>query len=157
MGPVRGGFHYDEEPNVYLQVSGESDVLLVHPDYVRAFSAGLRSRQPPSLADLARDPFLRQIPTHFFHMRPGDAVTFPGGTYHMVMAQTFDRLALNFFFMPKWRKLEVLDHDWYSSERRGPLGDERLALRQLWARTLVRLYEDTGKAVIYMGEKNEYL
>ncbi|CAK0897912.1 unnamed protein product [Prorocentrum cordatum] len=157
MGPVRGGFHYDEEPNVYVQVSGESDLLLIHPDYVKAYSAGLRIRQPPSLAELAKDPFLRRIPMHLFHMKPGEAVTFPGGTYHMILAQTFDRLAVNFFFMPTWRKLEVLDSDWYSSERREPGGNERLALRQLWARTLVRLYEETGKGVIFMGEKLEYL
>eukprot|EP00415_Alexandrium_ostenfeldii_P003568 UN3568 len=71
------------------------------------------------------------------------------------MAQTHDRIALNWFFIPGWRKMEYNPADWYSIEAKR--SRKRLALRQLWARTLTRMYEDTGKGIVYMGTKLEYI
>jgi len=157
MGPIRGAFHFDEEPNIYVQLSGASDVFLIPPSHVDIYTRGARFRDLPSREELLRDPVLKTVPIILFRMRPGDAVTFPGRTFHLFVAQTQDRLAVNFFFLPRWRRLECSADDWYSREAREPRGLERLALRQLWARSFVRLYEETGRGIIFMGEKNEYI
>jgi len=157
MGPIRGGFHYDEEANIYVQLSGESDVFLIPPSHVNLYTNGLRHKDLPSREELEHDLHVRKVPFHFLHMKPGNAITFPGRGFHLFVAQSINRLAVNLFFLPRWKKMMYDDADWYTSEFKYPLGPERLALRQLWARTFVRLYEELGEAVIYMGQKNEYI
>lgn len=51
--------------------------------------------------------------------------------------------------------MEYTPADWYTEEAARSL--PRLALRQLWSRTLARLFDDTGRGVIYMGTKLEYV
>jgi len=157
MGPVRGGFHYDEEANVYIQLSGESDTFLIPQSHVDMFSQGQRNKNLPRREEVEMDPWMKRVPFHLHRLKPGEGLVFPGRTFHLFLAQSYNRLAINFFFMPKWRKMEYTKYDWYSQVAAEPQGTARLALRQLWARTLVRLYEETGKGVIFMGEKNEYI
>jgi len=159
MGTTPGGFHFDEEANVYVQLTGESFAFLVPQNFTDVMTGGQRhpwkSEGLPSRSMLAADPLLREIPIYFVHLRPGDGITLQGRAYHRFMAQTQDRIALNWFFMPRWRHMEYTPADWYSREAQRSL--PRLALRQLWARTLVRLWDEAGKGVIYMGTKLEYL
>lgn len=157
MGPIRGGFHYDEEANVYVQLSGESDVFLVPQNFTDKVSGGMRRFELPSREMLERDTRWKGIPLHMIRLKPGDGLTFPGRTFHLFLAQTYDRVAVNFFFLPKFRQMEYTEADWYAREARAPQGEARLAVRQLWARAFVRLYEKTGKGIVFMGEKNEYL
>jgi len=158
IGSVRGGFHYDEEANVYVQLSGESDVILIPQNYTDYTSGGVRHLGSIFCKKVQEQyNHTKNIPMHVFRLKPGDAITFPGRTYHWFLAQTPDRLALNFFFIPKWRRMEYHDADWYSQEAKPKNGLQRLAVRQLWARSFVRLYNETDKGIIFMGMKNEYI
>merc|ERR1712083_910621 len=111
---------------------------------------GGANRHPPypTYQYLTADPYIRTVPIHLIHLRPGDGLTFSGRTYHGVHALTHDRVALNFFFVPRWRKMEYTQASWYTKEAAASL--ERLALRQLWARSFSRLYDESGKGVIFM-------
>mmetsp|Transcript_91293 Transcript_91293/g.212352 ORF Transcript_91293/g.212352 Transcript_91293/m.212352 type:complete len:426 (-) Transcript_91293:80-1357(-) len=157
MGALRGGFHYDEEANIYVQLTGEADVWLIPQNYTLQTSGGTRTWNPPSTAALEQDPYLKELPFHLFRLRPGDGVLFPAFSYHLVCAQSPERVALNFFFMPRWRRMEYSEADWYSQEAKRPLGLERLAVRQLWIRSLARLWDEKGRGLIVNAGKNEYL
>merc|ERR1712217_266608 len=146
--------HYDEEPNFYVHLSGEMNLVVIHPNFTDVSFGGSRHPSMPSFESYKSDPYLKQVPFHLVRMRPGDGITFPSRAYHWASAVKHDRVALNFFFIPKWRRMEYVASDWYSREAEKSL--ERLAMRQLWARTLSRLYDDTGKAIIFMGTKLEY-
>merc|ERR1712048_648318 len=68
MGPVRGGFHYDEEANIYIQLSGESDVFLIPQGHVDIFTSGLRHKNLPRREELESDPIMRKVPFHLFRL-----------------------------------------------------------------------------------------
>jgi len=159
LGATPGGFHYDEEANVYVQLSGHSFAFLVPQNWTEYFTGAIRhpwgSGGLPGISELEKDPKLRDVPVFLIPIGPGEGITLQSRTYHRFMAQTFDRIALNWFFIPRWRKMEYTPADWYSIEANRSL--HRLALRQLWARTLTRVYEDTGRGIIYMGTKLEYI
>jgi len=159
FGPTPGGFHFDEEANVYVQLSGESFAFIAPQNFTDTMTGSIRhpwgSKGLPSRATIEADPVLKEIPIYFVHLRPGDALTVQGRAYHRFMAQTQDRVSLNWFFIPRWRRMEYTPADWYSKE--AARSRTRLALRQLWARTLVHVYERHGKGLIYMGTKLEYL
>mmetsp|Transcript_52178 Transcript_52178/g.167181 ORF Transcript_52178/g.167181 Transcript_52178/m.167181 type:complete len:562 (-) Transcript_52178:50-1735(-) len=159
MGGTAGGFHYDEEANIYVQLTGETYAFLVPQNYTDAFTGAIRhpwgSVGLPSREEFERDPYLKQVPVYLVHLGPGDGITLQGRTYHRFMAHTQDRIALNWFFIPGWRKMEYNPADWYSVEAERSL--ERLATRQLWARTLSRAFDNDGTGVIYMGNKLEYV
>jgi len=157
MGPLRGGFHYDEEANIYVQMTGESDVWLVHQNYTNPVSGGRRTFDPPSREALAKDPFLREIPWHVFRLKPGDGIVFPAYNYHLVCSQSADRVALNFFYFPRFRRMEYSEVDWYAQEAKRHRGVERLAVRQLWMRTFARLWDERGISVVFNAGKNELL
>jgi len=159
MGSTPGGFHYDEEANVYVQLSGVTVAILVPQNWTDYFTGAVRhpwgSQGLPGWQELEKDPDMKNVPIYLVPLRPGDGVTLHGRTYHRFMAQTHDRIALNWFFIPGWRKMEYTPADWYSIEAaKSPV---RLAIRQLWARTIAKLYDDTGMGVVYMGTKLEYL
>jgi len=159
LGATAGGFHYDEEANVYVQLSGETFAFLVPQNYTDAFTGAVRhpwsSAGLPGWQELERDPWLKNVPIYLVHLRPGDGITLQSRTYHRFMAQTADRVSLNWFFIPKWRKMEYNPSDWYAQEAERSL--ERLAMRQLWARSLKKVFDDTGRGLVYMGTKLEYL
>lgn len=159
MGSTPGGFHYDEEANVYIQLTGESFAFVVPQNLTDVMTGSQRhpwgSAGLPSRSALAEDPLLKEVPIYMVHLRPGDGITLQGRAYHRFMAQTQDRVALNWFFIPRWRRMEYTPADWYSKEAQRSL--PRLALRQLWARTLSGLWDQDGRGVIYMGGKLEYL
>lgn len=146
------GLHYDEEPNFYVHLSGEMNLVVIHPNFTDVAFGGSRHPSMPRFDE--PDPYLARVPLHLVRMRPGDGITFPGRAYHWASAVKYDRVALNCFFIPRWRRMEYLESDWYSREARA--SPVRLALRQLWARTLARLYDETGRAIIFMGTKLEY-
>merc|ERR1712110_1319788 len=143
------------EPNVYVQLRGETDVLLIPQNFSDVSFGSMRLAHMPALDDVKQDPWWRKIAVPICHLSPGDGVTFPGHTYHMFATGDTERIAMNFFFIPRWRKMEYTPYDWYSVESSESM--ERLALRQLWARSFVRLYEDTGLGPIFIGAKLEYL
>lgn len=159
MGPTPGGFHYDEEANVYLQLTGYTLAFLVPQNYTSFFTGAIRhpwgSSGLPNRQEIAADPYIKQVPIYMIPLHAGEGITLQGRTYHRFFAQTQDRIALNWFFIPGWRKMEYTPADWYSEEAARSL--PRLALRQLWSRTLARLFDDTGRGVIYMGTKLEYV
>lgn len=159
LGSTPGGFHFDEEANVYVQLSGESFAFLVPQNFTDVMTGSERhpwgSSGLPAREEIAADPFLKEIPIYFVHLKPGDGITLQGRAYHRFMAQTQDRVSLNWFFIPRWRRMEYTPADWYSKEAKRSL--PRLALRQLWARTLAKLFDETGRGVIFMGGKLEYL
>lgn len=157
MGAVRGGFHYDEEANVYIQLVGEADVWLLPQNYTNPLLGGARRAELPSEEQLRSDPLWKEVPLHLLRLKPGEGVTFPSFTYHLVCAQSVERVALNFFFMPKWRKMEFSAADWYPQEAKRPHGLERLAIRQLWARSFARLWDEKKRGLIVNAHKNEYL
>lgn len=158
MGALRGGFHYDEEANVYVQLVGEADVWLIPQNYTIPATGGSRIMNPPSQRVLETDPFWKQVPFHVFRIGPGQGVTFPASTYHLFCAQSPERVAINFFFIPKWRRMEYHAADWYHQEARRPVGGlQRLALRQLWARSFARLWDERGRSLIWNAGKNELL
>merc|ERR1712187_364702 len=97
---------------------------------------------------LEQDKYYKQMEVHLIHMRPGDGITLPSFAYHSVHAPDPKRISLNFFFIPKWRKMEYTPNNWYTAEAKRSL--ERLALRQLWARSFAQLYEKTGSGIVYM-------
>lgn len=159
LGATSGGFHYDEEANVYLQLSGETFAFLVPQNYTDVMTGSNRhpwgSMGLPGLDALEADPYLKEIPIYLVRLLPGDGLTLQGRTYHRFMAQTQDRISLNWFFIPKWRRMEYTPADWYSKEAARSL--PRLAVRQLWARTLARMWDEARRGVILMGGKLEYL
>jgi len=147
--------HYDEEPNVYVQVSGEIIMLLIPPSYTDFTFGGFRHPSLPALEETMASGIAPQVPVHLIRLRPGQGVTFPGRTYHSIMVPKMDRISLNFFYIPRWRRMEYTPSDWYSQEASRSL--ERLAVRQLWAKTLSRMYDTTGRGIVFMGQKLEYI
>merc|ERR1712226_409719 len=99
---------------VYIQIKGESDVMLIPQNHTETSFGAHRHPTAPSLEAIRSDPYLKNVPLVVFHMSPGDGLVFPGRTYHVFGAQTIDRVALNFFFIPRWRKMEYMKEDWYS-------------------------------------------
>jgi len=148
MGGTPGGLHYDEEQNFYVQLTGETFAFVVPPNFTDYFLGGERHPHEFPLHN-------KEVPIFLIHMKPGDGLVFPGRTYHHFFAQSPSRLSLNWFFVPKWRAMEYHEADWYHKEAKESL--ERLAVRQHWARTFSRLYDDTGKGVVFMGNKLEYI
>lgn len=157
MGALRGGFHYDEEANIYVQLTGEADVWLIHQNFTRPYGGGKRVEQPPSPQRVLTDPYVKQVPIHIFRIKAGEGLVFPAYTYHLFNAQSPERVALNFFFMPKWRKMEYAEADWYTQEAKGPNGLVRLALRQIWTRSFARLWDEKKRGLVVNSFKNEYL
>jgi len=159
LGATAGGFHYDEEANVYIQLSGDTFAFLVPQNYTDVFTGSRRhpwgSSGLPNRDMLKKDPYLKTIPVYLTHLKPGDGITLHGKTYHRFVAQTHDRISLNWFFIPAWRKMEYNPADWYTQE--AALNLQRLAVRQLWARTLARLWDEQQTGIIFMGTKLEYL
>mmetsp|Transcript_74283 Transcript_74283/g.176977 ORF Transcript_74283/g.176977 Transcript_74283/m.176977 type:complete len:570 (+) Transcript_74283:131-1840(+) len=148
MGGTPGGLHYDEEQNFYVQLAGETFAFVVPQNFTDYWQGG--DRHPQSFPSEGTD-----VPIFLIHMQPGDGLVFPGRTYHRFYAQSPNRLSLNWFFVPKWRAMEYHEADWYALEAKASL--ERLALRQHWARSFARLYDDTGKGIVFMGNKLEYI
>lgn len=150
-----GALHFDEESNFYIQVTGVTQYVVIPLNFTEVSFGATRHPGYPTFQELEQDPYFRNVTLHLITLKPGDGLTFPGMAYHSVHPLVHDRVALNFFFVPGWRQMEHTPMNWYSKEADRSL--KRLALRQLWARSFARAWDDEGRGMFAMGEKLEYL
>merc|ERR1711933_642327 len=91
LGATPGSFHPDKQDNVYIQLTGEAELLVYPPNCSSLIAAGASPERAP-----------------FFHMRmrPGDGAVIPSGAHHKVVSGDLQRIALNSWFEPKFGRMQ---------------------------------------------------
>lgn len=152
--PLSGeGPHYDAQANVYVQLAGEADVLLLPPAYTDLFDwKDNRFVFPRSIEEMrawVRSSDLpARVPFVLAHLRPGDGLTLPSRAYHLFMAQGTERVALNYFFHPRWRCMQYNSTDLASRTKATRLAMNKLALlasQRVWREKGKAVFTDTGR------------
>jgi len=158
MGQQKGGFHYDHQDNVLIQLTGVADVLVLPP-------ACIGSYVPPQKCDFMKwqtkerkhpkgDHF--RAPFYHIRMRSGEGLVIPSMAQHRVISQGTGRIALNAFMEPAFKKMA-----W--PEKTAPANFWRrqrpaiAAMRVLWLRTLRHLWETRNISMVMHTERNELI
>lgn len=146
MGVTPGEFHSDKFDNVLIQLTGEVDVL-VYPSNCSALLDDLSLHVPFMNYTMSGGPRgVGKAP--FFHitLRSGEGIAIPSDANHKVINRDSNRIGLNTFFEPKFKRME-----WPGNPSNELLrdNDDHKAVRLLWVKALRHLY-DTRKIVMYM-------
>lgn len=108
---TRSMLHSDLKDNLFCQLWGEKDVVLLPWQYSRAaypFPDNLvNSMVDVSLPDVRRFPRLRGVPFRYARMRPGDVLFIPRGCWHDIRSIT-PSVSVNHWYGASQRTTEYL-------------------------------------------------
>lgn len=165
IGPVGDFWHFDEEDNLLICVSGNLYVAVMEQPYTDLVSGtrniGLgfnnligffQHRVPGQPHWVDENPWIKHIPIHFLKLEPGMGITVPSRTYHNVLALDGNRILMNCFMFPKWRSLEAGEHSWF---RAGTQADSFRAMWHLKVASVGRLWDTRRVGGFFAGYKLE--
>lgn len=168
IGYSAGEPHWDEQDNLFINIKGVSVVMVAPSNYTDAadgykgsgFNMPWWVWQRFELAGLAHErtrrnhTFRRDVMPYFaVVLLPGEGVLIPSRSYHAVMG-TFDRIALNAFLEPRYGRMRWPSNPGSHWHRETP---ERRAVRNLWTRTIARLWDERKLSIHIQGYNLEML
>lgn len=158
MGHANGDTHWDEQDNIFVQVSGVSVVFAVDAEYSNAIGGdekwSFKSSGLTVFEWLYSDEVRKTaIPWYYMVLGPGDAIAIPSRAFHAVYG-AHNRASIQTFLEPTFQGMRFGTNKnsyWYMES------DLRQALRNLYFKTLARLWETRGMGLVAQGGIIEYL
>merc|ERR1711865_299477 len=98
IGPSPGGLHYDELPNILIQLQGEKELVIFSSEFTEAIDGDHYPSSFNLTTFFSDAPRLREIPHFRVKLTPGVGVVIPRFAYHAPSSRTADSLSLNVFF-----------------------------------------------------------
>jgi len=157
MGHAMGDTHWDEQDNIFIQVSGVSAVFGVPADYADAVDGGTKSAKSTGLNwdDWLKADQVRRtaIPWYYMVLKPGDGIAIPSRALHAVYGG-HNRASLQTFLEPEYKGMRwgTNEHSYWYKE-----SDTRQAVRNLIFKTVGRLWETRRVGIVAQGGIIEYL
>lgn len=154
VGASPGGMHNDIQDNVLIQITGESELLIVPANCSLQIDLGngFRLASVDWLKGEGKD-----MAYFLIKLSPGDAVVIPSNSMHVVSSQDPSRIGMNFFIEPKHGQMQwpYAPANFYNVA-----GEGHLALRSLWVRTIEDMWKtrphDSPSYIIH-GERQEFI
>mmetsp|Transcript_71440 Transcript_71440/g.209404 ORF Transcript_71440/g.209404 Transcript_71440/m.209404 type:complete len:589 (+) Transcript_71440:77-1843(+) len=166
IGPVGDFWHFDEEDNLLICVSGSIYVAVMEQNVTDVVSGtrniglgfnnleGFFNHKEKGRSHwVDKNRWIEKIPIHFLKLEPGMGITIPSRTYHNVMALDGNRILMNCFFFRKFGEPETNSQSWY---RPGSQSDTYRAMRHLKATSIWQLWDTQAIGGFFSGYKLEF-
>lgn len=158
LGHAMGDTHWDEQDNIFIQASGVGVVFGVPAEYADAI--GGDEKWCAKSSGMVWDEWLQAdevrktaIPWYYMVLKPGDAIAIPSRAFHAVYGG-HNRASLQTFLEPQFRgmRFETNKNSYWYKET-----ETRQAVRNMYFKTVGRLWETRGVGMISQGAVIEYL